>query len=421
MMDCCSRRGFLKVGMLGAAGGLSLVEWLAVQAQAEQEGRTRNAAADSVVLIWFGGGPSHIDMFDPKPDAPAEIRGPFKAISTNVPGIRLCEHLPRMAKLADKLALIRSMSTALADHAQGSQLLQTGYPPLPAFDVPSYGSIVSKLLGNKGGNLPPYVCLSEGLIGSGAGFLGASLNPFSPGSGDSLNGPKRITPDRADRRRTFRASIDAGYREVEQANDYVKAVGKFYDQAFSLIGSPEAREALDVKREPKSSKDAYGPMGEQLVLARRLLEGGVRFVTVGLGGWDTHSDNFNTLARQLPQVDQAIAAFLADLEQRGLLSKTLVLMTGEFGRTPGINGNAGRDHYSRVFSMAVAGAGVKGGRVVGSSDKHGAEVQDRPVSASDIAATIYDRLGIDYRQSVESPEGVRTMLARDGKPVQELF
>jgi len=418
MDSCCDRRNFLKVGVLGATGGLSLLEWLAVRAQAAPSGRP---AAESVVLIWFGGGPSHIDTFDPKPEAPAEIRGPFKAISTNVPGIQLCEHLPRMARIMDKFALIRSVTTPLADHGLGTQLLQTGYPPLPAFDVPSYGSIVSKLLGNRGGSLPPYVCLTEGLIGSGAGFLGASLNPFTPGGGDELHGPKQITPERADRRRAFRASVDAGYSEIEQANDYVKAVGKFYDQAFTLISSPEARAALDVKREPKAAKDAYGPMGEQLLLARRLLEGGVRFVTVGLGGWDTHSDNFGTLTKQLPGVDQAIAAFLGDLEQRGLLEKTLVLMTGEFGRTPGINGNAGRDHYSKVFSMAVAGAGVKGGRVVGSSDKHGAEVQSRPVTASDIAATIYDRLGVDYRQSVESPEGVRTMLSRDGKPVHELF
>ncbi len=419
--NCCSRRNFLKVGVLGAAGGLSMVDWLAVRAQAAREGRTRVASADAVVLIWFGGGPSHLDTFDPKPGAPAEIRGPFKAIPTSVPGIQLCEHLPRMAKIMDKVALIRSVSTAIADHGQGSQLMQTGYPPLPAFEVPSYGSVVSKLLGNRGGSLPPYVCLSDGLVGSGAGFLGASLNPFTPGRGDDLDGPKRITPDRAERRRAYRAAVDAGYREIEQANDYVKAVGKFYDQAFTLISSPEARDALDVKREPKSAKDAYGPMGEQLLLARRLLESGVRFVTVGLGGWDTHSDNFNTLKRQLPEVDQAIAAFLGDLDQRGLLTRTLVLMTGEFGRTPGINGNAGRDHYSKCFSMAVAGAGVRGGRVVGSSDKHGAEVRERPVGASDIAATIYERLGVDYRQSVESPEGVRTMLSRDGKPITELF
>lgn len=418
---CCDRRNFLKIGVVGATGGLSLLDWFATQARAAQEGNTRKAAADSVVLIWFGGGPSHIDTFDPKPGAPAEIRGPFKAISTNVSGIQLCEHLPRMAKIADKFSLIRSVTTPLADHGLGTQLMQTGYPPLPAFEVPSYGSIVSKLMGNRGGSLPPYVCLSEGLIGSGAGFLGASLNPFTPGGGDELNGPKKITPDRAERRRAFRADIDAGYREIEQANDYVKAVGKFYDQAFTLISSREAREALDVKREPKQSHDAYGPMGGNLLLARRLLEGGVRFVTVGLGGWDTHSDNFNTLAKQLPGVDQAIAAFLTDLEQRGLLQRTLVLMTGEFGRTPGINGNAGRDHYSKVFSMAAAGAGIQGGRVVGSSDKHGAEVASRPVGPSDIAATIYDRLGVDYRQSVESPEGVRTMLSRDGKPIHELF
>lgn len=416
MKTCCGRRDFLKVGMLGAGGGLSLLDWLALRARAG----TSAPKADAVVLVWFGGGPSHLDTFDPKPEAPAEIRGPFKAISTKVPGLQLCEHLPRMAKIMDKVALVRSVTTPLADHELGTKLMQTGYPPLPAFDVPSYGSIVGKMLGGRG-QLPPYVCLTEGLAGSGAGFLGASLNPFTPGGGDELDGPKRITPERAERRRGFRTAVDAGYREIEQANDYVKAVGKFYDQAFTLISSPEARDALDVKREPKSTKEAYGSMGENLLLARRLVEAGVRFVTVGLGGWDTHSDNFTTLRNQLPGVDQALSAFLSDLDQRGLLERTLVLMTGEFGRTPGINGNAGRDHYSRVFSMAWAGAGIQGGRVVGSSDKNAAEVQDRPVTASDIAATIYDRLGIDFKQSVESPEGVRTMLSRDGAPIHELF
>jgi hypothetical protein len=418
---CCGRRNFLKVGMLGAAGGLSLLDWFALRARAAQEGAVGRAAAESVVLVWFGGGPSHLDTFDPKPDAPAEIRGPFKAIGTKADGVRICEHLPKLAGIMDKVALVRSVSTALADHEMGTRLMQTGYPPLPAFDVPSYGAIVGKLLGGRG-DLPPYVCLTEGLAGSGAGFLGASLNPYVPsGGGSDLDGPKRITPERAERRRAFRASVDAASREVEQANDYVKAVGKFYDQAFTLIGSPQARAALDVKREPKTAKDAYGPMGENLLLARRLIEAGVRFVTVGLGGWDTHSDNFAALRNQLPGVDQALSALLDDLSRRGLLDRTLVLMTGEFGRTPAINGNAGRDHYSKVFSMAWAGAGVKGGRVVGASDKHGAEVVDRPVGPADIAATIYDRLGVDYSHSVESPEGVRTALSRGGRPIQELF
>lgn len=420
MDSCCGRRTFLKAGVIGATGGLSLLDWLALKARAEQDGAARPAAAEAVVLVWFGGGPSHLDTFDPKPEAPAEIRGTFKAIGTNVDGIQICEHLPRLARSMDKIALVRSVTTALADHDLGTQLMQTGYAPLPAFQVPSYGSIVGKLLGGRS-DLPPYVCLSEGLAGSGAGFLGASFNPFTPGSGDDLDGPKKITLDRAERRRAFRSAVDAGYRKIEQANDYVKAVGKFYDQAFTLISSPAAREALDVKKEPKAARDEYGPMGENLLLARRLVEGGVRFVTVGLGGWDTHSDNFTHLKNQLPGVDQALAAFLADLDRRGLLSRTLVLMTGEFGRTPGINGNAGRDHYSKVFSMALAGAGVKGGRVVGRSDKHGAEVEERPVGASDIAATLYDRLGIDWTQSVESPEGVRTALSRDGNPIHELF
>jgi hypothetical protein len=408
------RRDFLKVG---AVGGFALADLFRLRAADAPQ-----AAADAVVLIWLGGGPSHLDTLDPKPDAPAEVRGTFKTIPTAVPGVGLSEHMPKTAKLLDKVALVRSMTTGTADHDMGSILMQTGYQPLPAFEVPSYGSVAAKLLGPRDkSQLPPYVTLPGRFVGSGAGFLGAALNPFVPGSKEDLDGPKRIDAERSERRRRFRQEADAGFKEIEHANDHVKAVGQFYDRAFDLITSPTAREALDVSKEPAAAKEVYGPLGEPLLLARRLVAAGVRFVTVGLGGWDTHRDNFNALEKQLPQVDQAYAAFVADLADRGLLKRTLVVMTGEFGRTPQINGNGGRDHYSKAFSLALAGAGVSGGAVVGKTDRHAAEVTDRPVGASDLAATIYDRLGVDYTQSVESPEGVRVALARDGKPLRELF
>jgi Protein of unknown function (DUF1501) len=425
------RREFLKVGMLGVLGGLSMTDLFMLRARAGTQ-PSAESPAESVVLIWQSGGPSHIDTWDPKPDAPAEIHGTFDAIETYVPGIRICEHLPLTAKQADKLAIIRSVTTNEAAHERGTHYMLTGFTPLPGFEVPGYGAVAAKFRGGRSA-LPPYVAIPSPLAyGGEAGFLGAALNPFSP-SGDpaspnfavrDLDLPGGMSADQAERRRTLREAIDGAFRKYEKGSDRIRATGEFYNRAYTLLSSSEARAAFNLKAEPDAVRDAYGRnrFGQSCLLARRLVEAGVRFVTVSVGGWDTHYNGFRALGDNLlPQYDRTFSTFISDLHQRGLLTKTLVISMGEFGRTPVVNRDGGRDHYARVFSMAMAGGGVKGGQVIGASDARGMEVAARPVRPEDIAATIYRQLGIDYTQSIESPEGVRITLSRGGRHIGEML
>lgn len=427
------RRDFLKVGMLGVAGGLSLTELFTLKAQAaaKQEGTAATTPTESVILIWQGGGPSHIDTFDPKPDAPAEIRGTFDPIETNVPGIQLSEHLPLIAKQMDKIAVIRSITTNEAAHERGTHYMLTGFTPLPGFAVPGYGAVASKFRGGRSA-LPPYIAIPGPLSdGGSAGFLGAALNPFSP-SGDpaspnfsvrDLDLPNGISVEQAERRRTLREAVDSSFKQFEKGSDQIRATGEFYNRAYTLLSSADARAAFDLKQEKDTVRDAYGRnrFGQSALLARRLVETGVRFVTISVGGWDTHYNGFRSLSENLlPNYDRTVAALISDLSERGLLKNTMVISMGEFGRTPVINRDGGRDHYARVFSMMMAGGGIKGGQVIGSSDGRGMEVATRPVRPEDVAATIYNQLGIDYTQSIESPEGVRITLSRGGRHIQEL-
>jgi hypothetical protein len=429
------RRDFLKAGVLGVVGGLSMTDLFALRAQAAaQKGEGASAAtpAESVVLIWQGGGPSHIDTWDPKPDAPAEIRGTFNPIETNVPGIRISEHLPLTAKQMDKLAIIRSVTTNEGAHERGTHYMLTGFTPLPGFQVPGYGSVVSKFRGSRSA-LPPYIAIPSPLsYGGEAGFLGAALNPFSP-SGDpaspnftvrDLDLPNGMTQEQAERRRTLREAIDSSFKKFEKGSDAIRATGEFYNRAYTLLSSQEARAAFDLKKESDATRNAYGRnrFGQSCLLARRLVEAGVRFVTVSVGGWDTHYNGFRSLGENLlPMYDRTFSTFIKDLDDRGLLKTTMVITMGEFGRTPVINRDGGRDHYARVFSMAMAGGGIKGGQVIGASDTRGMEVAARPVRPEDVAATIYRQLGIDYTQSIESPEGVRITLSRGGRHIQEML
>ncbi|MFN3648792.1 MAG: DUF1501 domain-containing protein [Armatimonadota bacterium] len=424
------RRDFLKVGVLGAVGGLTMTDLFALRAQAAAQ-NGGSSPTESVILIWQGGGPSHIDTFDPKPDAPEEIRGTFNPIETNVKGIRISEHLPHLAKVMDKVALIRSVTTNEAAHERGTHYMLTGFTPLPGFAVPGFGAVAAKFRGARSA-LPPYIAIPNALSdGGGAGFLGAALNPFSP-SGDpassnfsvrDLDLPNGMTLEQADRRRTLREAIDSSFARFEKGSDQIRATGEFYNRAYALLSSQEARAAFDMKKEPNEVKDAYGRnrFGQSCLLARRLVETGVRFVTVSLGGWDTHGNGFRSLSESLlPTYDRTVAALVKDLDDRGLLKTTMVISMGEFGRTPVVNRDGGRDHYARVFSMLMAGGGLKGGQVVGASDARGMEVASRPVRPEDVAATIYQQLGIDYTQSIESPEGVRITLSRGGRPISEL-
>jgi len=436
-MDCekFHRRDVLKAGVLGVAGGLSMTELFALraaQAAAKQDGgASASTPTESVILIWQGGGPSHIDTFDPKPDAPAEIRGTFDPIDTNVSGMQISEHLPNLAKHADKYALIRSVTTNEAAHERGTHYMLTGFTPLPGFQVPGYGAVASKFRGGRSA-LPPYVAIPGSLAyGGDAGFLGAALNPFSP-SGDpaspnfsvrDLDLPGGVSNERAEGRRTLREAIDAQFSRYEKGSDRIRATGEFYNRAYTLLSSAEARAAFDLKKETDATREAYGRtrFGQSALLARRLVETGVRFVTVSIGGWDTHYNGFRALGDQLlPMYDRTVAALIGDLHQRGLLANTMVISMGEFGRTPIVNRDGGRDHYARVFSMLMAGGGLRGGQVVGASDSRAMEVAARPVRPEDVAATIYRQLGIDYTQSIESPEGVRITLSRGGRHLAEL-
>jgi hypothetical protein len=426
------RRDFLKVGAMGVLGGLSMTDLFALRAQAAVA-KTDSAGTpcESVILIWQGGGPSHIDTWDPKPDAPAEIRGTFDPIDTSVPGVQISEHLPLTARHMDKIALIRSITTNEGAHERGTHYMLTGFTPLPGFAVPGYGAVASKFRGGRSA-LPPYIAIPSPLsYGGEAGFLGAALNPFSP-SGDpaspnfsvrDLDLPSGVSVERAESRRSLRETVDGAFKRFEKGSDPIRATGEFYNRAYTLLSSGEARAAFDLKQEKDAVRDAYGRnrFGQSCLLARRLVETGVRFVTVSVGGWDTHYNGFRALGDNLlPMYDRTLSALIGDLHERGLLRNTMVLSMGEFGRTPVVNRDGGRDHYARVFSMMMAGGGLKGGQVIGASDARGMEVASRPVRPEDVAATIYRQLGIDYTQSIESPEGVRITLSRGGRHIQEL-
>jgi len=418
----------VKVGVLSALG-IGLTDYFQM-AQAMPKG-IDSGKATSVVLLWLGGGPSHIDTWDPKPDAPSEIRGDFKPLNTKADGIQISEHFPMIGQQMDKLSLIRSMTTGEAAHERGTHYMMTGFQPIPGFGVPSFGSVASHYLKGKGA-LPPYIAVPSPVMYGGAGFLGAALDPFSPDADPNnpsfrvrdMDLPDGMTAERMDRRKSLRATVDGLFSKLDKASDRSKTVNSFYERAYGLLASAEARAAFDINQERPEVRDAYGrtQVGQSLLLARRLVEGGVRFVTVQSGGWDTHAGAFNYLkGGPMPALDRALATFTNDLAQRGLLEKTLIVVMGEFGRTPQINRDGGRDHHARCFSVALGGGGISGGKVVGASDARGFEPAERPVKPEDLSATIYKALGIDYTESLTSPEGVRVTLSRGGRHLHELI
>lgn len=418
-----TRRDFLKVGGLSFFG-LSLPQVLALQAAS-----AASQKAEAIILLWCSGGPSHLDSFDPKPDAPAEYRGEFKAIPTRVDGIQLCEKLPETAKITDKIAIVRSLTSNIAAHEQASQYLLTGYRPLPTLEYPSYGAVVAKELGVRN-SIPPYVAIPDVARAGQAGFIGSGYNAFTvpdPSAPNfqvrNINPPGRVDSDRMARRRAYADRLNHRF-EGALPDGSVKAVDTFYERAFDLINSTDAKKAFDVSAESDATRETYGKTtyGQGALMARRLVEAGARFVTVSKGGWDTHQNNFQTLGnRLLPEIDRAFAGLVNDLEQRGMLQKTLVIVAGEFGRTPLINPRGGRDHFSRCRFITFAGGGVKGGQVIGKSDARGSEVVERPVSIEDVATTLYTALGIDYAKQYMTPTGRPIHLAAGGKPIAELF
>jgi uncharacterized protein (DUF1501 family) len=407
-----TRRGFLHVGMLGALG-LTLDDFFRLRAgAAETKEGAREAKAQSVIHIFLPGGMAHQDSFDPKPYAPVEYRGEIGTTKTKVEGVFFSEYLKQTADLADKLTVCRSMTHGEAAHERGTHNMFTGYRPSPALVFPSFGSIVSHELGVRN-NLPPYVCVpSQPTTYAGSGYLSSAYAPFSLGA-DPANGnfsvqdltlPGGVDAKRFDTRRNMLEAVNEHFAKKEKADGLV-AMDTFYQRAYSLISSEKAREAFNINAEPAKVRDEYGrhAAGQRMLLARRLVAAGVRFVSLTYGGWDMHVGIKQGMAGQLPQFDQAFAALIRDLDRGGLLKNTLVMVSSEFGRTPKINGTAGRDHWPKVFSVVLAGGGVKAGHVYGTSDATATEPENDPLTVEDLAATVYHLLGINHEKKLMSP------------------
>jgi hypothetical protein len=417
-----SRREFLYVGLLGGLG-LTLPQFLRNQAYGAQKTyATHEPVAQGIIQIFLPGGLAHLESFDPKPYAPAEYRGPFGAIDTAIPGIQFGQFLPNIAKIADRITVIRSMSHGEAAHERGTQNMFTGYRPSPALEYPSIGSVISHELGSRN-DLPPYVCVpSEPNEFANSGYLPSAFGPFALGSDPAradfkvrdLSLPGGVDDSRFERRKSLLETVDHHFRSMEES-DAITSMDAFYQHAYKLISSPKAREAFNLAAEPDKVKDQYGrnAAGQRMLLARRLIEAGVRFVSLTAGGWDHHDNLKAGIERELPPVDKAVAALIRDLGERRMLDTTLVMVTTEFGRTPKINPAAGRDHWPRVFSTMLAGGGMKQGYIHGASDALGGEVDENGVTVQDFAKTIYHQIGINADKELMSP-GSRPVEIIDG-------
>jgi hypothetical protein len=420
-----SRRTALQLGTL-APLGLTLPGYL----QRAAAGETRGAVARQAIVVWLGGGPPHLDSFDMKPKGPTDIRGEFRPIKTNVGGIEICEHLPALAKCADRYAILRGVSHTLAGHELGTSYLSTGSRPVPSLTYPGYGAVVSKELPGAA-ELPHFVAVPG--TPQTAGYLGVSYAPLATGDtpragkefsvrGFALDG--QSARQTFERRENLRGQIDTAFAELETKSSVVDGLNRFDQQAYQVISSSQAREAFDTSREPPASSERFGEhrFGQSCLLASRLIGAGVRFVTVNFTGWDTHSGNFKkTKESLLPQLDQGLAALLARLDEEGLLESTAVLVTGEFGRTPKINQNAGRDHWPRAFSVLMAGGGVRGGQVLGASDNSGAGPAHDPITPEQVAASFYATLGIDARKEYHTSTGRPVRIVRGGSVIAGLM
>ncbi len=412
-----TRRDVLRIGGM-ALGGVTVPRML----------KAASGRSDVSCIIFFQeGGACQHDSFDPKPEAPLEIRGTFSSIPTAVPGVHFSELLPRCARSFKKFSVIRSMYSKEAIHEKAKQYIFSGSRPNNAFKHPVYGSVVAKELGPRNG-LPPFVCIPKKDISADAGLLGAAYNPFITGdpakknfSVQDLTLPLGLTLEESASRARLLSALDEEIRQTEKSR-VVEGMDYFYQKAFDLVSSQAARKAFNLDEEPDKLRDAYGrnTAGQGALLARRLVESGVRLTAIFHGGYDTHTNNDRTNKTLLPVFDKAFATLLDDLDERGMLSTTLVLAIGEFGRTPNTNPSAGRDHWPGVFSVAAAGAGIPGGQIIGSSDAQGGAPKDRPVSVEDLGATVYKKLGIDYAKEYHTT-GRPVRINSNGTPVRELF
>lgn len=435
--DDVSRRQLLRIGGTGLLGGLSLPTLLQMQAQAATPLAPK---AKACIFIMLEGGPSHIDMWDLKPDAPSEIRGPFHPMSTVVPGTQISELLPHCAKVVDKFTILRSHSHKDNAHQTGRHWVLTGYPPsfadgqakgVPFNELyPSLGSIISRELG-PGGHVPPYVEVPNPLGPGGPGFYGAKFAPFTidndPAQPDfevrDLSTPPSVSSDRFQRRQqmlTAAEKLGAGRLATGRA----ETLGSYYEQAVELVTSPAARRAFNLQFESASTRERYGysSIGQSALLARRLVEAGCRFIGIDHGSWDTHSDNFSSHEKALvPPTDLAFSALVSDLDERGLLDETLVVMMGEMGRTPRINKDAGRDHWSQCQTVILAGGGIRRGVVVGASDNTASYPTTQPYGIQDLLRTIFHLVGVDSDKVYHTPLGRPVPIVNGGRKIDELL
>jgi hypothetical protein len=425
-----NRRTFLRVGGLSALS-LALPDLLRLEATAAPSRKSR-ARAKSVILVYLGGGLSHHDSFDLKPEATPEVRGKYKPIATNVPGLQIGELLPLMARTMDKVCLVRSQAHNNDHHETATNWVLSGRFGSAFGDYPAMGAVVAHETGFSG-TLPPYVAVPRNPsftweLGKSA-FLGGRYESFKAGDPSQPNykvqdvtPAEAVTPKNVERRGKLLDAVDGLARKVH-ANDQIQTYDEFRGRAAAMILSGEARKAFAIDDESERLRDRYGrtTFGQSCLLARRLVEGGVRFVTVNFGGWDHHAKVFENLDKKLPDFDRGFSALITDLSERGLIDETLVLCMGEFGRTPKINKDAGRDHWGPAGSLVFVGAGVKPGNLIGATDKQGGYVTKRPVSPADVAYTVFDSLGIDPRKQLVTPDGRPVEILDHGELVKELF
>jgi len=415
--DGISRRNFLKIGAFGA--GLSLADVLRLRANASDTpaANAGSVRPKSAIMIYLPGGPSHMDMYDLKPDAPVEFRGEFRPIDTNVPGVRISEHFPMQARMWDKLACIRSI-VSVDEHSDS--LVSTGYSQRENMtgNHPSFGSVVSKVRSSDTSTIPPFVSLRGMARGTEPGFLGITHRPFTPnGPGvENLRPLANVSTDRLNQRRELLGSFDSVRRDIDSSIDGLDA---FTTRAFDMIANGGVRNALDLTRETQATRTRYQGV-ESFLTARRLVEAGVGCVTLSYGGWDTHGQNFQSLRRQLPVLDRGIANMIQDLHDRGLGNDVMTVVWGEFGRTPRVNAGAGRDHWSPVMSAMIAGGGLRMGQAIGSSTARGERPQDRRYTVPQVLSTMYRAMGIDPGRTFPSGTGRPMYVLDDREPVREL-
>lgn len=436
------RRNCLQLGLAGLAGG-SFVDLLAMRRASAGSARSPGRRQTNCILIWMDGGPTHLETFDLKPEAPLEIRGEFRPIETNVPGMRICEYMPKLAKIADKYSIIRSVQHNQGNHGAGNHYMMTGAPPrIPvgcgAFVSfhPSLGSVAAHERSAPHG-LPSYFSMPSMTRSGGPNFLGAKYAPFvvanDPNSKDfrvrDVELPRDLSETRFQSRRDLRQLIDRLPRYAEpQVADPVAGYDENVAQGYNLVTTPEAQQAFDIHSEPDEIREAYGRngFGQRALMARRLVEAGVPFVTIVDGGWDHHSDLFGALRKRLPTWDQTVATLISDLDQRGLLETTMVIALGEFGRTPKIStlagqSKAGRDHWANAMSILFAGGGSRGGQVIGATDRLGHSAIERILSPENYVSTVYRKLGIDPDMMFHTPAGRPAHLVSDPTPIDELM